>query len=333
MDLQRRIGGPKLLAALLGGFTLLFLLCAGLVLPFEVLYRLAAGWVNYLGRVVPQLRPDPWVVATALVCLAGVSFGTHRFARWVYAATSPEPRRWRRKWTALLVGLFVLAFAAGTAFTGMAHQTAWLVRSPEPLVSDRRAAAVARIRSTNNLKQIGLAAHNYHDDRAAELPRSRFDAAGRPTHSWQAALLPYLEEEPLYRTIDFTKPWTDPANAQPMAARVKPFLNPSFDADTVGDRAASHYAGNVAVVLSDVPRRLADFPAGLSNTILAGEVSGGFRAWGDPLNARDPRLGVAGHPHGFGGPRGRPARFVMADATTRTFDPQELAALVGKVPE
>jgi hypothetical protein len=91
----------------------------------------------------------------------------------------------------------------------------------------------------------------------------------------------------------------------------------------------SHYAGNVFVVLGDA-KTFESFPQGTSNVILAGEVSASFRAWGDPLNARDPRLGAKGHPHGFGGPNGRPAQLVVLDGSVCTFDPEELAKLVGK---
>ena len=94
---------------------------------------------------------------------------------------------------------------------------------------------------------------------------------------------------------------------------------------------ASHYAGNPAVVLGDA-KKLDSFPQGTSNTILAGEVSSNFQAWGDPLNVRDPRFGVSGHPQGFGGPY-RPAQFVMLDGSVRTFNPQELEELMSKVPE
>ena len=53
------------------------------------------------------------------------------------------------------------------------------------------------------------------------------------------------------------------------------------------------------------------------------------QAWGDPFNARDPRHGEKT----FSGPGGRPAQFVMIDASVRTFNAAELAELVGKVPE
>lgn len=302
----------------------------GLLMPWvlEIPLTLAFGWAKYLWRVVPKLKPDPWTVGTAIVCLLGVLVGSHYFLRWLTGRES----QWTRGRTLWCVGLIVLMFAAGIAVVGVIHQTSWLVRSPEPL-AERRFGSSPRTLSANNLKQIGIAAHNHLDNtKPPELPRSTFTATGQPLHAWQTALLPYIEQDNLYKQIDLTKPWTHPANAQPMGADVKIYLNPAFSEYKVNDFGASHYAGNIAVVLGD-PKTLQSFPAGTSNTILAGEVSSNFRAWGDPLNARDPRLGGSGHPQGFGGPRGKPAQFVMLDGSVRTFDSKELAELLAKPPE
>jgi prepilin-type N-terminal cleavage/methylation domain-containing protein len=300
----------------------------GLLMPWvlEIPLTLALGWTRYLWRVVPKLNPDPWTVGTAVVCLVGFVAGSHLFLCRLAGGES----RWPLKRTLRCAALVVLMFAAGIGVIGVIHQTSWLVRSPEPLIeTDIR--GYGRTASANNLKQIGLAAGNHQEHmNPPEFPRSMFTPAGQPLHSWQTALLPFVEQNHLYQEIDLTKPWTHPANAKPMGARVKVFLNYSFNEEKVNEFGASHYAGNVAVVLGD-PKTLQSFPAGTSNTILAGEVSSNFRAWGDPLNARDPRLGA--HPHGFGGPRGRPAQFVMLDGSVRTFDAKELAELLNKPPE
>jgi hypothetical protein len=318
-----------LLTAVVG----LFCVCAGAGFVAQIPFTLAFGWVSYLGRVVPKLNPDPASVATAVACLLGVVFGGHAFLKWLYAATDPrrepisEPRRWPWKWTLMLTGLVVLMFASGIAVTGMAHQTGWLLRSPEPLTKNSRALSVSRI----HLGQMAVGAQSFAD-KNGRLPQSRFDAQGRPLHSWQTELLPYIEQATVHQQIDLSKPWTDPANAQAMITPIKPYLNPAVPDDRVNGFAVSHYAGNVQVVLTDQPKKLASFPQGTSNVIFAGEVSANFRAWGDPLNARDPRLGV-NHPHGFGGPNNRPAQFGMLDGSVRTFDPAALAELLGKVPE
>src|SRR5437660_1046066 len=70
-----------------------------------------------------------------------------------------------------------------------------------PAVQKVREAA-ARIKCANNLKQIGLALHNYHDDRGAFPPAldNRFQ---KYFHwSWMALILPYVEEGNVFRQAD-----------------------------------------------------------------------------------------------------------------------------------
>ena len=76
-----------------------------------------------------------------------------------------------------------------------------------PAVQKVREAA-ARMSCSNNLKQLGLALHNYHDANQAFLfgkgPSYTGGLRSTPVvHHSQ--LLPYIEQSPLYRSIDFTK--------------------------------------------------------------------------------------------------------------------------------
>ncbi|MCU0702955.1 MAG: DUF1559 domain-containing protein [Fimbriiglobus sp.] len=75
----------------------------------------------------------------------------------------------------------------------------------------RIAEAADRMRLANNLKQIGLALHTYHDVNG-HLPRDITDGEGKVLLSWRVHLLPYLEADDLYRKIDLAKAWDDPVN-------------------------------------------------------------------------------------------------------------------------
>src|SRR5882762_4523207 len=79
-----------------------------------------------------------------------------------------------------------------------------------PAVQKAREAA-ARIQCKNNLHQIGLAFHSYHSAQGRFPPGFVSQATMEdgpslgPGWGWGALLLPYLEQDNLYRRIDFTK--------------------------------------------------------------------------------------------------------------------------------
>ena len=81
-------------------------------------------------------------------------------------------------------------------------------------ISQVRSAA-QRAQSANNLKQIAIAMHNWADAHGGRLPPPIImgqDGKGKVPHSWRVAILPYLEQEPLYRQYHFDEPWDSEAN-------------------------------------------------------------------------------------------------------------------------
>jgi prepilin-type N-terminal cleavage/methylation domain-containing protein/prepilin-type processing-associated H-X9-DG protein len=103
-----------------------------------------------------------------------------------------------------------------------------------PAVQRVRESA-GRIQCKNNLKQIGLALHMYHD-RVGQLPSGYvasnptgpdYTLDGGPGWGWGAQILNELEAGTVYKSIDFTKDITDPANAAVRQQVLKVFLCPS----------------------------------------------------------------------------------------------------------
>jgi prepilin-type processing-associated H-X9-DG protein len=187
--------------------------------------------------------------------------------------------------------------------------------------------------SRGNLKQLGIALHVHHED-VGHLPSGTLrDGDGNAVHGWMTALLPCIEQKPLFESIDLDRPWDDPANAEPMQTVVDFYRNRRIDSkhDARG-YALTHYAANVFVVSAGDPMRFEEVTDGLANTLLGGEVNGDFVAWGDPLNFRDPSLGMNAVPHGFGAPwKGGGANMLLADGSVHWFsndtDPAVLRAL------
>lgn len=104
-------------------------------------------------------------------------------------------RRWLPKGALLLV-IAVAAFLVGKAAVDA--------------VRNQRNGAVCR----ENLKQIGLALHQYHEKYGSFPPCYIADPAGKPMHSWRVLLLPFLGQEELYQRYRFDEPWNGPHNRQ-----------------------------------------------------------------------------------------------------------------------
>lgn len=71
---------------------------------------------------------------------------------------------------------------------------------------------LSRTQCRNNLKQLGLALHNYHDQYGSFPPAFVTDANGRPMHSWRILVLPFIEQQKLYEQYSFDEPWNGPNN-------------------------------------------------------------------------------------------------------------------------
>src|SRR3954454_19754130 len=140
-----------------------------------------------------------------------------------------------------------------------------------PAVRSGAGPAVRRAQCVNNLKQIAMALHSYEQEHKALPPACTVDAQGRPLHSWRTLILPYLEQEPLYRTIDLSKPWDDPVNAKAREAALQVFRCP----ESIGPQSSTTYlafAGPNGCLLPGRPRRLAEITDSPGTTLMVIEA-------------------------------------------------------------
>jgi len=131
--------------------------------------------------------------------------------------------------------------------------------------------AARRAQCTNNLKQIALALQNYQQEYKALPPAYTVDAKGRPLHSWRTLILPYLEQGSLYKTIDLSKPWNDPANAKALQTYVPVFNCPA----AAGPQNTTTYlaiAGPNGCLIPAASRRLAEITDAHSWTLMVIEA-------------------------------------------------------------
>src|SRR5258708_1665192 len=73
-------------------------------------------------------------------------------------------------------------------------------------------AGKIRSLTQNNLKQIGLAVHNYASTYQDKIPQNVLDKNGKAILSWRVLLLPYLEQNELYKQFKMDEPWDSENN-------------------------------------------------------------------------------------------------------------------------
>lgn len=150
-----------------------------------------------------------------------------------------------------------------------------------PAVQSARGAA-RRAQGMNNLKQIALAMHNYHDTFKTMPAAYSADEDGKQLLSWRVHILPFIEGQRLYEQFHFDEPWDSEHNKTLIAQMPEVYRAPGSDAEP----GKTNYLGvrGKDMIFIDPKRterggkwpqgtRFADIIDGTSNTIMVVEAS------------------------------------------------------------
>lgn len=135
----------------------------------------------------------------------------------------------------------------------------------------KSASVNARLtQSTNNLKQLGIAMHAYHLNHGKFPPAVVIGPDGKTPHSWRVALLPYLEQQQLFRRYRLDEPWDSPNNRTLIDEMPGVYRSGADD--------QGHFPAYFALVGPQTPLgttggvKLSEITDGASNTVLVVEA-------------------------------------------------------------
>ncbi|MFQ5733265.1 MAG: DUF1559 domain-containing protein, partial [Planctomycetaceae bacterium] len=164
-------------------------------------------------------------------------------------------------------------------------------------VGNARAAA-QRSTSKNNLKQLGLAMHNFHDVYRGFPPHASYDKTGKRLLSWRVYLLPFLGQKKLFDEFHLDEPWYSRHNKTLIARMPKTFADPGGKAKNPGTTRFLAPIGPKNVFDGKpIGIRIRDITDGTSNTIMIVEAAPESAVvWTKPddvvINAKDPLQGL-----------------------------------------
>jgi hypothetical protein len=197
-----------------------------------------------------------------------------------------------------------------------------------PLIEKRREGA-GRVQSANNLKQIALAMHNYLDVNRTFPAAATYDSEGRPLLSWRVHILPFIEQDALYRSFHLNEPWDSEHNKKLIAKMPATYRSPALKDPQSGKTTYLAPVGPKTIFGGKKGMQIQKITDGTSNTIMVVETDDSRGVyWTQPddykIDANNPMAGLVQ-------PGARGFNSAFADGSVRflpaDIDPATLRAL------
>ncbi len=150
-----------------------------------------------------------------------------------------------------------------------------------PAVQSARSAA-QRMASQNNMKQIALAMHNYHDVYNTLPPAYIPNDDGSPRTSWRVLVLPFLEGQAVHQMYDMGQNWDHPDNAPVRQTPMAIFRSPRSISPNQLETGYVLITGKGTAFDGAKASKFRHLLDGTSNTVLAIEVQGHGVEWSQP---------------------------------------------------
>lgn len=175
----------------------------------------------------------------------------------------------------------------------------------------------------NNLKQLGIALHSYHETHGCFPPGGTIREDDTAMHGWMMMLMPFMDASPYYDWIDKNKSWDNPYNGYVLNSSIPSYMIPGVDENfTTSGFGLTHIQGNPNIFSRNCSVSLRQINEGFAHKWMLGEVAGDFQPWGYPFNWRNLGTKLCDGPDSFGRPVWHGVHLLQVDGRVSFYSDQ-----------